>query len=392
MELVAGQDFIEHVRPSAAPRVGREKRTAAMDLETRVSGAEAEVAPPESSRWQWLERRGARFDEARLRAAFLKLARGIEALHAADKIHRDIKPSNVLVTASGRVVILDFGVVLDAARGEREGAVVGTAHFMAPEQAAGEHVGPEADWYAVGAMVYLALTGFFPFQLAPEVTLDFKQAVEPARPSVVATEPVPQDLEDLCVDLLRLDPAARPLGAEVRRRLEEGRISSEPAPASSRSSGFVGRVGELAQLRAALAVARGGASVSILVEGESGMGKSALVRRFLASIEGEALVLAGRCYERESVPYKGVDEIGEALGRWIAGLAAERVAALLPPDAKLLGDLFPALRLSMPRGAIVAAERADVVEQRRARRGRRSAAGARAGVRRAARAAGPHRA
>jgi tetratricopeptide (TPR) repeat protein len=351
MELVVGADFIEHVRPSASPRVAPEIALPSTDLETRVTGAGAPVpvpvpAPPT---WHWLERRGEHYDEARLRAAFLKLARGIEALHAADKIHRDIKPSNVLVTAGGRVVILDFGVVLDVARGELDGAVVGTAHFMAPEQAAGGHVGPEADWYSFGAMLYLALTGFFPFQLAPEVALDFKQAVEPTRPSLVASSPIPLDLEALCVDLLRLDPSARPAGAEVRRRLEEARISDEPPP-SSRSSGFVGRVGELAQLREALAAARGGAAVSIVVEGESGMGKSALVRRFVASIEGEALVLAGRCYARESVPYKGVDEIGEALGRWIAGLPSERVAALLPPNARLLGELFPALRLSTPRG------------------------------------------
>ncbi|MEP7120388.1 MAG: AAA family ATPase [Byssovorax sp.] len=375
MELVQGEDFIEHVRPSA-PRSPRAIPAAieADDLETRAAGASPTGTTPAPPTWHWLERRGERFDEARLRAAFLKLARGIEALHAAEKIHRDIKPSNVLVTAGGRVVILDFGVVLDATLGEREGAVVGTAHFMAPEQAAGGHVGPEADWYSVGAMLYLALTGFFPFQLAPEVALDFKQAVEPTRPSLVATEAIPLDLEELCVELLRLDPSARPAGAEVRRRLEEVRASSEPPP-SSRSSGFVGRAGELAQLRDALASARAGAAVSILVEGESGMGKSALVRRFLASIEGEALVLAGRCYERESVPYKGVDEIGEALGRWIAGLPAERVTALLPPNAELLGDLFPALRLATPRGrssrpsAPISSSRAarDAADPRRAR-------------------------
>ena len=89
------------------------------------------VAAGAPATWHWLERRGQGFDEARLRAAFQKLARGLEALHAASKVHRDIKPSNVLVTAEGRVVILDFGVVMDVDRGERAGTVVGTAHFMA---------------------------------------------------------------------------------------------------------------------------------------------------------------------------------------------------------------------------------------------------------------------
>ena len=347
MELVVGEDFIDHVRPRSSQSAAREALVTSADLETSVVGGD--VARDAPATWQWLERRGDRFNEARLREAFLKLARGIEALHAADKVHRDIKPSNVLVTAGGRVVILDFGVVLDVARGEREGAVVGTAHFMAPEQAAGGWVGPEADWYSVGAMLYLALTGFLPFQLAPEVALDFKQAVEPTPPSLVAEEAIPPDLEALCVDLLRLDPVDRPTGTEVRRRLESARISGDLGPAS-RASGFVGRGGEILRLQEALVEVRAGAAVSVVVEGESGMGKSALVRHFLASLEDDVLVLPGRCYARESVPYKGVDEIAEALGRWLASLPFERAAPLLPPNAALLGDLFPALRLITPGG------------------------------------------
>jgi tetratricopeptide (TPR) repeat protein len=349
MELVAGQDFIDHMRPREAPPSRRKSALPAPDLATRAEDSGVVAAGPPAPR-HWLERRGEGFDEARLRAAFLKLARGLEALHAASKVHRDIKPSNVLVTAEGRVVILDFGVVMDVDRGERAGTVVGTAHFMAPEQAAGERVGPEADWYSVGAMLYVALTGFLPFQLAPEVALDFKQQVEPTRPSLVVAESLPLDLEALCMDLLRLDPAARPSGAAVRARIEAARALSEPPPSSARAAGFVGRALELARLDEAFAASRAGAVATVLVEGESGMGKSALVRRFLASIEGEALVLAGRCYARESVPYKGVDEIGEALGRWLGGLPAERVAALFPPSAALLGDLFPAVRVAMPRG------------------------------------------
>ena len=352
MELVAGVDFIEHVR-SGTPRPARSIPPPARSIPPPVAdlmtlAGERAAAP---GTWHWLERRGERFDEARLRAALLSLARGLEALHAAGKIHRDIKPSNVLVTAAGRVVILDFGVVQDATLGEGEGTVVGTAHFMAPEQAAGGRVGPEADWYSLGAMLYVALTGFFPFQLAPEVALDFKRRVEPTPPSLVVADALPPDLEALCMGLLRLDPARRPTGVEVRRLLETARASNEPTlPPAASAQRFVGREGELGQLHEAFAAARGGAAAAVLVEGESGMGKSALVRRFLASIEGEALVLSGRCYARESVPYKGVDEIGEALGRWIGGLAPERAAALLPPSAALLGDLFPALRLSSPRG------------------------------------------
>ncbi len=81
-------------------------------------------------------------------------------------IHRDVKPSNVLVTEEGRVVLLDFGLIAalaETAAYEDLGQVAGTPAFMAPEQIRGESVGPEADWYAVGVIVYLALTGAFPF-------------------------------------------------------------------------------------------------------------------------------------------------------------------------------------------------------------------------------------
>src|SRR5439155_6036731 len=89
----------------------------------------------------------ARFDETRLRAALAQLGCGLDALHAAHKVHRDIKPSNLLVTPAGRVVLLDFGVVGET-RDPDEAVVVGTAAYMAPEQAAGRAATPAADWYS----------------------------------------------------------------------------------------------------------------------------------------------------------------------------------------------------------------------------------------------------
>ncbi|HEX4456341.1 MAG TPA: serine/threonine-protein kinase, partial [Polyangia bacterium] len=104
-----------------------------------------------------------KFDEARLRAAFAQLATGLAALHARGLVHRDVKPSNVLVAEDGRVVVLDFGVVAEVSAHEEGGGVVGTAAYMAPEQAAGGPLGAAADWYAFGAVLHQALTGVLPF-------------------------------------------------------------------------------------------------------------------------------------------------------------------------------------------------------------------------------------
>jgi hypothetical protein len=339
MELVRGIDFIEYVRPRAVgSQSSTRSRSASPANATMPVSSEAERAPA----WHWLERNGERFDEERLRAAFAQLASGLVAIHAANKVHRDIKPSNVLVTPEGRVVILDFGLVVDIAREKTEPSVVGTAHFMAPEQAAAGALGPEADWYSMGVMLYIALTGYYPFQFAPEVALEFKQQIEPPPPGMMV-EGLPSDLEELCIDLLRLDPAERPKGREVLERLHVD-VDPDHGPISSRSLTFIGRRNELAALDAAFAETRRGAAIAVLIEGESGLGKSALVRRFLDARQKSALVIAGRCYERESVPYKAVDELIDALGAELERRSAAELGALLPPNAALLGAAFPVLR------------------------------------------------
>jgi hypothetical protein len=347
MELVHGTHLLSWVRPGSGqrPAVVRPWRAS----EGSTIQAKLRTHDPEAP---WVRRDGERFDEARLRDAFAQLVRGLSALHRASKVHRDVKPSNVLVTPEGRVVIVDFGLLLDVERDERDASVVGTAHYMAPEQAAGAPVGPAADFYGVGAMLYLALTGYYPFRLPPEQALEVKQHKTPLRPRELISDPLPQDLEQLAVDLLRLDPEDRPGAAAILRRLGAPDQIEPPLPAAS---GFVGRRRELLLLRAAYADARRGAPVAVLVEGESGVGKSALVRRFLEEL-GDAVVLRGRCYERESVPYKAVDEVVDALGRHLAQLPLREAMRLLPPEASLLSVAFPTLsrveaveRATLPR-------------------------------------------
>lgn len=190
------------------------------------------------------EARG-RFDEGRLRAVLPQLARALVALHRAGMVHRDIKPSNVLVTHGGRVVVLDFGLVahLDDRGDSLVGRIVGTVEYIAPEQATDRRAAPSADWYGFGCLLYEALTGRPPHQGAILQVLVDKQSHPPAPPRALVPS-VPPDLDALCVDLLAIDPAARPDGAEVLRRLgadDDGDRVADPASVASRAAVFVGR-------------------------------------------------------------------------------------------------------------------------------------------------------
>jgi predicted Ser/Thr protein kinase/tetratricopeptide (TPR) repeat protein len=283
----------------------------------------------------------ARFDEERLREGLRQLADALRALHRHGKVHCDIKPSNVLVTRDGRVVVLDFGLARDV-RGLEEGddRLMGTPAYMAPERASRGGVGPETDWYAVGVMLYAALSGRLPFSGTVGEVLKAKAAGLPTRPALLV-EGLPADLDALCMRLLAIDPTERAGGDDVLRLLGD-----DAGAETTIDEAFLGRDIELAALDAALDA---GGPVVVAVRGESGVGKTTLVEQWLSrAASGGAVVLAGRCCERESVPYKAIDGVIETLGRWLSRQPEEVVHALAPPRAALLARVFPALSVLAP--------------------------------------------
>ena len=291
------------------------------------------------------------FDEARVRTALAQLVEALGALHAAGRIHRDVKPSNVLVTTEGRLVLLDFGLTSAFGRGaERIGArsrlaateqgfgsssdgIWGTPAYMAPEQLDGAALSPATDWYAVGVMLYAALTGELPFQ---GDLLDMVHAKQtPSSPEPLGPG-IPEDLRSLCAALLRHEPAARPGIRELRSRL------GLSGTAEQAEEVFVGRETELGRLRGAFRRART-ETRALVVRGEPGIGKSALVERFLAGLKSEAIVLRGRCYEQESVPFAGVDSLIDALSEYLLGLSDDELAPLLAGGVSHVARVFPVL-------------------------------------------------
>jgi eukaryotic-like serine/threonine-protein kinase len=316
--------------------------------------------------------RGLRFAPARVRHALVGLCSGLAALHAAGKVHRDLKPANVLVTASGRVVLLDFGLVselgedgLAKAGGRSEW---GTPRYMAPEVVNGR-AGPAADLYALGVMLYDVLTGQPPFGGSGEPVLLAKTLREAIPPSAWAPN-LPHDLEALTLRLLRRDPEERPTAEELLRELGAVHTSSRTLP-------LLARVDELAQLDRALAEVNEQRRPALVVcEGSAGLGKTRLVTAWLDRVRessrqreggdvdapastrepgtpgadgppvGTPLVLASVSYEDSAVPFQALDSAVDGLAEWLA--EEQSLLAQLAHPVSVCSRVFPVLGRALP--------------------------------------------
>ncbi len=251
-------------------------------------------------------------------------------------------------------MLLDFGFAaeqgLDGRHRSTEDHILGTAAYMAPEQAAGLPVSSAADWYSMGVMLFEALTGRLPFSGEILSVLLNKQTIDPPAPSDLAAD-LPQDLSALCADLLRRRPEERPSAPDVMRRLErevsDQKRFSEPdveifhlAASPNQALPLVGRRGHRQALDQAWAEMIGGRTVVLYLHGPSGAGKTALLKSFLDERidRADAVVLAGRCYERESVPYKALDSLVDSLGGHLRRLSRAELAAILPRDMAALRE------------------------------------------------------
>ncbi len=380
MELVLGTDFLTYVQ-EPGPGSSLDGRSVVVPKHAaiagpsgapRAKGSRSSIPPTESASATPATDRPRRTscpaDIDRLRPALRQLVAGVQALHAAGKLHRDIKPSNILVSPEGRVVLLDFGVATEFAsltdeNLREEVPMVGTVRYMAPEQAFDRPATPASDWYSVGVVLYEALVGRPPFGGSSAEVIQSKSVADPCSPCALV-EGVPGDLGALCLALLDRVPDRRPTGAEIVRRLG----APEPSGASrgplsdrmtvgtphGRETSLVGREGHVRALRNAFEVARAGCGTTVRVSGRAGMGKSALVQHFLDGLveRSEAVVLRGKAYERESVPYKAVDSVIDALSRHLMHLVDSEGTLGWPKDMAALARLFPVLRRVPSIGAL----------------------------------------
>lgn len=293
-------------------------------------------------------------DAKRLRPLLRQLVEGVFALHRAGKLHRDLKPSNVLVTRQGRVVILDFGLVADLSANvniDSSLGFLGTPSHMSPEQAACLPASEASDWYSVGVILYQALTGKLPFTGKMHEIISQRLEADPPPPISISPN-IPSDLNNLCVSLLQREPNKRPTGKEILSRLRG--VTSELPAASTLSHIFsstspniiplIGRESQLATLKTAFNESQKGQPTLVYLHASSGIGKSALVREFLAQLQTQqTVILSGRCYEQEAVPYKAVDNLIDTLSQYLKNLPLLESEVLIPRDVLVLARLFPVL-------------------------------------------------
>jgi len=296
-----------------------------------------------------------------------QLCAALEHAHANNIVHRDLKPDNVLLSSSlnGSVKLADLGLALpaDAARISRAGLIVGTAAYMAPEQALGQPVDGRTDLYALGVLLYEMTTGRLPFIGDDPLSVVSQHVHASVVPPRVLRPDLPRALEAVILRLLAKDPAQRfATAAETATALRDSLTAEEFATddetadtvaildALSRGR-LVGRAAELSEAIELWHRAREGNGHAVLFSGEPGAGKTRLAREVTihAAVDG-AVVLSGGCYEYEATtPYLPFveafrrlvrEEKDDAALRAKLGDTAPQIAKLAPEIQTRLGP-FP---------------------------------------------------
>lgn len=305
------------------------------------------------------------------------VADGLQAAHAAGLVHRDVKPANILLDADGSALLGDFGLTKHVGDDPltREGVFVGTLDYAAPEQFDAGTVDARTDVYALGCVLYQALSGRVPYPAESDAAKMYAHLQAPPPRLDVLTDDVGPVLSEIVARAMAKDPADRfqdagELAAAIRgvssRPTLPGdltvvtedtrggdRVTAIPLPPALSSEvgggSFVGRAEPMARLRARYAAASEGTRQFVLISGEPGIGKTRLASELAREAHaGGATVLFGRSDAESLVPYQ---PFITAIQHRVAHRQTLYFPPELMPDLAELGRFIPALRRHAPERA-----------------------------------------
>jgi serine/threonine protein kinase len=165
-------------------------------------------------------------------ALFCQALEGIDHAHRMGIIHRDIKPANMMLTETGTLKVMDFGIarVLGTSRMTKQGNIVGTIEYMSPEQVRGQETDARSDIYSLGILLYEMLTGRVPFSSDSEFDLMKMQIDDAPQPPRVFSAQIPQAVEQAIMRALAKRSEARFQGAGEFRNALSSALGTAPAP------------------------------------------------------------------------------------------------------------------------------------------------------------------
>ena len=280
-----------------------------------------------------------------------QVAGALDAAHAHDLVHRDVKPANVLIdSSSDRVYLTDFGIAKRSrTRGlTRTGFFVGTLDYAAPEQIQGKPVGPQADVYAFGCLLFECLTGKKPFDRETDVAVMHAHLLDPAPAPTELRPELPAALDDVVaralaknevdrtascrevIEAVRACLGGQPVAPAARASTITSRTSAVFVNFPTEPSPLIGRNQELADL---VELARGPDVRLVTMTGPGGTGKT----RLALAVAGELAAELGHAFFVDLAPVSDPDIVGSAIAA-VLGVEETADLPLVEGIARRLGD------------------------------------------------------